>query len=1092
MKKIYAQWRVPPGSTFATKLVKTMKLTALLLFTAMMGIAATGRSQDNHLTIRLSQGTLPQLFSQIQSQSTWRIFYKDELVNKEQPVTLELRDKKLTEVLDQALANTALSYRIVRNQVAIIPREKGKHTDKINGISTEEDSTYLIRGRVYDNHEPPQALPGVTIRVKDNNSIGTTSDVDGYFTLKAKKNAVIVFTQMGYLPEEHTVIRSHNALNISLKEKVAALDEVVVVGLSEQQKKHIASSISSVNIAQQTNGKPITALSQALQGGVTGLQVSQSSGLPGGDAAVIKIRGLSTLQADRANPLVLVDGIPMDMNYIDPVTVESVTILKDAAAAAVYGARAANGVILITTKRGVAGRVAVTYDGYYGVQTPSTMPKLVEAPEYMRMFNEAQVNAGNQPFYSDDDIKHTEAGDDPIKYPNTNWQKEIINPAAAITSHSLGISGGNSLARFALTANYQFQDGMIPLNHSNKYNVRANTSITLSKKFLVYMDMLAIKRNTFYPNRPNGNSGNRILEDVFRVPPTILPKYPEKDGAPTMYGRYVDIVNPVAYAEHGGKSTNEYGQSSINLQPKWEVLPGLNLRGQFSFRLNSDVTRNTRDNYYFFDYFSGQLVQTWGVSRSASFDRTTYYYAGVTADYTYDLKDHHFYVMGGYSQEENNSSYWEVRSLLSFYGKLNYSYKDKYLLEGAIRTDGSSRFGPGHKFGTFPSVALGWNVHKENFMQSLRAINSLKLRASYGRLGNENIELYQYQNMISASDGVESVFGNPDITWETVDMLDLGVDMSLFKGKLEFTFDYYDKRTNGIILNPPVSYVGGMGTTPINAGKLRNKGIELSLNYNSNIGKNITLSVRPGISYNNNELLSLRGGPYISGGTIHKEGYSLGSLYGYKTNGLLQASDFKADGTPLVPIIANEKPGDIRYVDVNGDNVIDGKDQTVIGNPTPKVDYFANIRLTYKKWELEMLLQGVSKDDAILAGMLAYPLDMSFDGGVPTRYYADHYWTPQRTDARFPRLTTSPSINKLNSDFWIQNGAYARIKYIQLGYNFSGERLKRIGINGARIYVNAQNPFVFTSMKLVDPESQGNQWTYGIMKMYTAGVSIQL
>lgn len=1092
MKKIYAQWRVPPGSTFATKLVKTMKLTALLLFTAMMGIAATGRSQDNHLTIRLSQGTLPQLFSQIQSQSTWRIFYKDELVNKEQPITLELRDKKLTEVLDQALANTALSYRIVRNQVAIIPREKGKRTDKINGISTEEDSTYLIRGRVYDNHEPPQALPGVTIRVKDNNNIGTTSDVDGYFTLKAKKNAVIVFTQMGYLPEEHTVIRSHNALNISLKEKVAALDEVVVVGLSEQQKKHIASSISSVNIAQQTNGKPITALSQALQGGVTGLQVTQGSGLPGGDAAVIKIRGLSTLQADRANPLVLVDGVPMDMNYIDPVTVESVTILKDAAAAAVYGARGANGVILVTTKRGVAGRVAVTYDGYYGVQTPSTMPKLVEAPEYMRMFNEAQVNAGNQPFYSDDDIKHTEAGDDLIKYPNTNWQKEIINPAAAITSHSLGISGGNSLARFALTANYQFQDGMIPLNHSNKYNVRANTSITLSKKFLVYMDMLAIKRNTFYPNRPNGNSGNRILEDIFRVPPTILPKYPEKDGAPTMYGRYVDIVNPVAYAEHGGKSTNEYGQSSINLQPKWEVLPGLNLRGQFSFRLNSDVTRNTRDNYYFFDYFSGQLVQTWGVSRSASFDRTTYYYAGVTADYTYDLKDHHFYVMGGYSQEENNSGYWEVRSLLSFYGKLNYSYKDKYLLEGAIRTDGSSRFGPGHKFGTFPSVALGWNVHKENFMQSLRAINSLKLRASYGRLGNENIALYQYQNMISASDGVESVFGNPDITWETVDMLDLGVDMSLFKGKLELTFDYYDKRTNGIILNPPVSYVGGMGTTPINAGKLRNKGIELSLNYNSNIGKNITLSVRPGISYNNNELLSLRGGPYISGGTIHKEGYALGSLYGYKTNGLLQASDFKADGTPLVPIIANEKPGDIHYVDVNGDNVIDGKDQTVIGNPTPKVDYFANIRLTYKKWELEMLLQGVSKDDAILAGMLAYPLDMSFDGGVPTRYYADNYWTPQRTDARFPRLTTSPSINKLNSDFWIQNGAYARIKYIQLGYNFSSQRLKRVGINGARIYVNAQNPFVFTSMKLVDPESQGNQWTYGIMKMYTAGVSIQL
>ncbi|MBO9728855.1 MAG: TonB-dependent receptor [Chitinophaga sp.] len=1090
MKKFYAQWRIPPGNTFAAKLGRTMKLTVILLFAGILGISAKGRSQDNHLSVKLHQGTLPQLFTQIQLQSTWRIFYKDELVNREQPITLDLQDKKINEVLDKALLNTNLSYRIVRNQVAIIPKEKIKGEHPTAPPSVLEDSAYVIRGRIYDTHEPPQALPGVTIRVKDNNNIGTTSDADGYFTLKTRKNAVLVFSQMGYLPQEYTVIRSLNALNISLKENVSALDEVVVVGLSEQQKKHIASSIATVNIAQQTNGKPITALSQALQGGVTGIQVTQSSGLPGGDAAVIKIRGIST--TNFSNPLVLVDGVPMDMDYIDPVTVESVTILKDAAAAAVYGARAANGVILVTTKRGVAGRVAVTYDGYYGVQSPSTMPKLVEAPQYMRMYNEAQVNAGNQPFYSEEDIRHTEAGDDPVKYPNTNWQKQILNRAAPITSHSLGVSGGNSLARFALTANYQNQQGMIPLNHSNKYNIRANTSITLNKKFLVYMDMLAIKRNTFYPNRPNGNDGNRILEDIFRVPPTILPKYPQKDGAPLIYGRYVDIVNPVAYAEHGGRSANEYGQSSINLQPKWEVLPGLNLRGQFSFRLNSDVTRTTRDNYYFFDYYTGKLVQTWGVQRSASMARTTYYYAGVTADYTYDLKDHHFYVMGGYSQEENNGDYWEVRSLLSFYGKVNYSYKDKYLLEGAIRTDGSSRFGPGHKYGTFPSVALGWNVHKENFMQSMPAINNLKLRASYGRLGNENIDLYQYQNMINPGDGTESIFGNPDITWETVDMLDLGVDLSLFQSKLELTFDYYNKATNGIILNPPVSYVGGMGKPPINAGKLRNKGLELSLNYNSRIGKDITLSVRPGISYNNNTLLSLLGGPYIDGNHINKEGYALNSLYGYKTNGLLQAADFKADGTPLVPVIANEKPGDIRYVDQNGDNIIDGNDQTVMGNPTPKVDFFANFRITYKKWELEMLLQGVSANDAVLGGMLAYPLDMSFDGGVPTQYYANNYWTPERTNARFPRLTTSPSINKLSSDFWIQNGAYVRMKYIQLGYNFSSTRLKRIGVNGARVYVNAQNPFVFTSMKLVDPESQGNQWTYGIMKVYTAGVSIQL
>ncbi len=1071
------------------KVIRMMKLTVFMFFMGISSVFSSPSYSQGKISVRLVEGSLPELFQQIKQQSDWRIFYKDELVQR-QKVTLEVKDKNIREVLDLALVNTGLTYRILRKQVAIVPLNAFA-ADAV-APPLQQDSGWLIKGRIFDTHEPPQGIPGVTVRIKDSNQ-GTLADADGYFTIRARKNDVLLFSLMGYHPQEVTVTRPVNSLTVSLKENVSALDEVVVVGLSELQRKHIASSVGMVNVQSQMAGKPITQLSQALQGGVTGLQIRQGSGLPGGDAATIKIRGLSTTTGAGGNPLVLVDGIPMDMNFIDPLTVESVTVLKDAAAAAVYGARGGNGVILVTTRRGTPGRVSVIYDGYYGVQNASTMPKLVNAPTYMNMYNEALANAGRPAFYSQTDIDNTIAGTDRIKYPDTDWQEEIIKKNAPITSHSLSVSGGNNMARFALTANYQYHGGMIPLNSSKKYNVRANTSITLSKTFLINMDMLAIKRNVSYPNRPNGNQGNRILEDIYRVPPTILPKYPEKPGAPIMYGRYVDIVNPVAYAEQGGQTRYESMQSSINLQPKWEVFPGFNLKGQFSYRLNSDVTRTTRDNYYFFDYYTGQLLQVWGLQRSYEAPRGSYYYAAASADYTFNFRKHNLFALAGYSQEETQSGQWDVISLLSVYSKLNYAYDDRFLLEGAIRMDGNSKFGPGNKYGYFPSVALGWNVHKEGFLKDSRMISNLKLRASYGSLGNQDVQPYLYQNLIGSGDGVETTWGNPDITWETVNMLDLGFDLGLYGNKLEVTFDYYDKRTNGILLTPPVSYVGGLGTPPINAGKVKNEGVELAINYNDQIGKDWTISVRPGITYNKNEILSLKGGPYINAGAsrIDQEGHTINSIYGYQAQGLLQESDFGPGGASTVPIYAGQKPGDIRYVDQNGDKVIDGKDQQLIGNRTPLVDYFANFSLSYRNFDLEFLIQGVSSNDVLLAGMLAYPLDMSFDGGVPTKYYSENYWTPQRPNARFPRLNTLPASNKLTSSFWFQDGAYMRMKYIQLGYNLQSAALKRMGIQGMRIYANAQNPFVITGMKLVDPESQGNQWTYGIMKTYMMGLNVQ-
>lgn len=1068
-----------------------MKVTMVLLWIGMMSAYASTSAQEK-MDIDLLKGNLPQLFQQIQKQSNYQIIYKDDFIklNRYEELNLKLNNKTLKEILDLALRDSGLTYAISGRQVVILSKERSE--------SIPQDSLLTLRGRVYDTHEPPGVLPGVSIRIKGS-SIGTSTDGDGYFTIKAKKGDILVFSMVSFSSFEYTVVKADRSLNLSLKENVSALNEVVIVGLNEQQKKHIASAIASLNVKSNIEGKPITTLSQSLQGGVTGINVTQSSGLPGGDAAAIKIRGISTL--GNSDPLVLVDGIPMDMNHIDPVTVESVTVLKDAAAASSYGSRGANGVIVVTTKRGVPGKVSLVYDGYYGVQHASALPATVDAPTYMRMYNEASYN--NNPTnalpFTQEQIDNTRNGMDPVAnngkaFANTNWLDMLIDDAAPITSSSLSLSGGSSIARFALTGNYTYQKGIIPLSNMKRFNIRANTTISLSDKFQVNLDLLAIKRDTQQPNRisATGNTGNRLLEDMYRVPPTIIPRFPEKDGR-TFYGQYVDIVNPLAYAEVGGKRAAEFGQTSINLQPKWEMFRNFNLKGQFSFRLNSDVTRDTRENFNHFDYFTGNLLRTWALQRATTMARTTYYYAGLTADYTLDWGDHRLFALGGYSQEETNSGAWEVFSIMSGYAKLNYSYKDKYLLEGTIRTDGSSRFGPGNKFGVFPSVALGWNLHNENFLKESNLINNFKIRASYGKLGNDNIGLYRYQTLINNSSGVETTYGNPDITWESVNMLDLGLDVGLFKNnKLELTFDYYDKLTKDIILNPTLPLVGGFESdVPVNAGEVRNSGWELSMNYNDRLGQDINISFRPGLSYNKNEVRKLQGGDIITTTTISRVGGPINGIFGYRTNGLLQASDFDATGKPLIPVLPNSKPGDIRYLDIDGDKVIGLGDQGLIGNPIPELTYFANFRIAYKNFDLEALVQGTGKSDAVLYGMFAYPFDFSADGGVPTTYYADNYWTPQRPDARFPRLNIAPANNKVSSDFWFQNGSYLRVKYLQLGYSFQAPLVKKLGVNSIRAYFNAQNPFTFTSVKITDPESRGYQWTYGLVKLYTIGLSIK-
>ena len=439
--------------------------------------------------------------------------------------------------------------------------------------------------------------------------------------------------------------------------------------------------------------------------------------------------------------------------------------------------------------------------------------------------------------------------------------------------------------------------------------------------------------------------------------------------------------------------------------------------------------------------------------------------------------------------------------MVSLFAKANYTFNDRYLLEGTVRRDGSSRFGKGHKYGVFPFIGAGWNVSEENFMKNLSFVNHMKIRGSYGMLGNENIGLYKYQNLISSGDGTETVFGNPDLTWETVRMLDVGFDMTLFKD-LDITFDYYNKLTTDLILAPPTSFIGGtfLGSDKrvlLNSGKLRNRGWELDVNYGKQLTKDFSFNIHGGLSHNENEIEDLFGGPYDNGTRIHTEGYALNSYYVYPSDGLLQESDFTKDASGNwipkdgVVIYDGQQPGDIHYIDTNKDGSITADDRVIRGDDQPKLNYFANISLNWKKWSFETLFQGVSGSESYYTAPFSYGLDITGDGLTPITAQTD-YWTPTNTGARYPRLAPNASYgnNHHQSDFWRFNSSYCRIKYIQLGYTFDQLALKKMGIQSIRVYVNAQNPFTFAEDDLIDPEGKGQMSSYPMVKTYSFGLNL--
>lgn len=967
-------------------------------------------------------------------------------------------------------------------------------------------------------------LANVSVKVSGSKE-GTTTDEQGNFKITASKGQKLVFSYVGY--EEQTITVSGQK-DISINLKIVdgnALNEVVVVGYGTKKKVNLTGAVSSIT-SKELEGRPITNVSSALQGTMAGVTVTVNNGQPGVDMGTIRIRGIGTL--GNSDPMVMVDGIVSTMNDINPGDIESVTVLKDAASASIYGSRAANGVILITTKNAKKGEAVAHYNMDIGKQSMTATPDFIDSWQASTLYNEALVNEGKSPKYSDAEIQKFKDGSDPEHYPNTDWWGLFWKGSGLQQNHSLDVSGGTDKMQSYLSVGYLSQDGLVKGSSLDRYNTRFKTDLKISQRIKVSGN-IAYSQQLFREPVSNIHSldfGQLVgtLNQTGRVVPNMINGY---------YG-YSDEGNPVAVLKSGSNNFNKTHRLSAILQADVEVLKDLHVKPLLGYTANIIEAKSRINDLQYYDPNTGEPSLWEGpnivASNSSFLDNLL---LQVLAQYDKSFGDHDFSVLGGYSQEHNKYDYLfgsrrgylnnalaeldagpitalqnggnaAEYALQSVFGRINYAYKKKYLVEGNIRDDGSSRFAPENRWALFPSASVGWRISEESFFESARKIFSdLKIRASWGKLGNQDIGTYPYQATIATGrnytfggqtvDGIAPINGvNANIKWETTTSKDIGLDAVLLGGMITFTGNYFIHNTDNILLSLPVANTFGLNAPVINAGSVENKGIELSAGYHL-MQRNFSFNAQGNISFIKNKITSLAGtGPFPNGSTIQGEGLPINALYGWVSEGLFQSQEDIDKHAAQNGMGGPVGPGDIKYKDLNKDGVIDSKDRQFLGTYFPKLTYGLNMSARYKGFDAVLFLQGAGDVKSFVSGRI---LGSLYDkDGDPTSIWLDR-WTPQNTDASFPRVWNSNSQNDpaaTPSSFWVRNSSYVRLKNVQVGYTLSSGFLSRKGIK-LRIYWTGKDLLTFTNFyKWVDPESPlgGNSYSYPMVKVNSLGINL--
>ncbi len=984
-----------------------------------------------------------------------------------------------------------------------------------------------VTGRVTDENNEP--VPGANVVIKGTTN-GTVTDVDGNYKIQVPANSKILTVTFIGFDTQDVNITGKSVVNIKLKLSSIGLEEVVAVGYGVQKKVNLSGAIDAVK-GETLAKKNSIQTSQALQGIAAGVTVTSNSGKPGKENTSIRIRGIGTINDN--NPLVLIDGVASSVDAVDPNDIESMSILKDAASSAIYGSRAANGVILITTKRGKSDKVTVTYKGSVGFTTPLVLPQNATAWDYMTLFDEANGNdlrndagvAGGT-VYGTAKIDAWKNSTDRDAYPSSDMIRETYKNSATQTQQYLGFSVGNDKFRSNTSLNYTWQDSNLPNTDYKRYGVRSNNSYTVSKYFEFGLDLST--RNTHINDAGPGTE----IEGMLRQPAIYPTRFSNGvwgssyAGTPHVMQTIFDKLN-MRY--------EDYQETIAKIYTKITPIKGMQFDFSYTPKINTANYKGVTKQTSLYDYKTGAVIYkpTGLASMYETRDRTVENDLNALATYTKSLGKHDFTLLAGYqyltndfnelygTRQGNNfqqfeeinaydptgqitNGYTNQWALQSYFGRVNYSFAGKYLLEGNVRYDGSSRFANGYKWGLFPSFSGAWRFSSENFMKNFKWLTNGKLRASWGQLGNQAGLGSNYPFALTIATNQYTVFGgvlNPgyaavnfalnDITWESTSMIDFGTDLSFLSGKLDVSFDWYKKQTDNILLNMAIPGVMGYANSPKqNAGSVENKGWDLTISHNNTIGK-FYYKVTGILSDVKNQITDLGGlAPQVSGVHVRQVGSPIDAFYGLQSDGLFN-SFTEARAYPVTQY-GKLQGGDIRYKDLDADNKITGTDRLVLGNPIPRYAYSLELYSSYKGFDFTMFFQGIGKRDSYNSGWSAYPFQNASTALVS---HLDRWYEANpNPNAALPRLSVNTQSNNLQaSSFWLVNAAYTRLKNIQLGYTIPSKVTKKAGIAGVRLYANGNNLFTVSKMPVdMDPESPENSNNYvPLLATYTFGVEVK-
>ena len=1081
------------------------------------------------VNVKIDRLPLKEALVEVEKQSGYSFFYSNMLPNQDAVVSVRATGSSIESVMDELLKGLGIKYEVKPDKQITLTEKTltPKETSSTRPVK-------VVSGTVVDASGLPVIGAGVLI---EGTSTGAVTDENGKYSIEVPSgDSILEFSCMGYQTLKVS-LDGRRVIDVTLREDTQFLDEVVVVGYGTQKKVNLTGSVSMVD-SDEISARPISSVSSGLQGLLPGVTVVNPNGQPGESNTTIRVRGIGTI--GNANPLILIDGVEGDISAINPEDIESVSVLKDAASASIYGSRAANGVLLVTTKKvnkASDSKARVSLGAYFGLQTPTRLPQMCDAIEFMTLDNEARQNVGTSPAWTEDQFAKVRDNTDPNFFANTDWLSQVLNKFAPQQNYNVTLSGSLGSSGYMLSYRYFDQKGLTV--GSSTGEKRHNVRFKMDTKLL---DRVTLSSNLSYTSRKvtspvnSLTSGGGAIYTAMRISPNAPVKYTDGTWA---YGG--GNTNPVAVLNDGGRSVTNTDEFSllevlkVDILKGWDVSATYNLTSSNGLReiLKKTITFNNPEDGSSYVYAQPNtlknidirnLQQTFILQTNFDFTFGKHNLSGVVG------MSQEWYKGTSFSASRNNliteqdpalnlgdastmsndasSSRWALRS---GFGRISYNYDERYLLEANLRYDLSSRFHKSNRGGWFPSVSAGWRLSEERWMQFAKPVfDNIKIRASWGMLGNQYVgsSEYPYLSVLKSFNSEVSLIGanattgyaqstlaNPNLSWEQIKMFDVGLDLAMLGNRLTFSFDWYDKDTEGILLQ--LNYPAQIGAKPSeqNAGKVNNKGWEIDLGWREQRG-DFFYGIGFNLSDVKNKIVDLAGNaPDLSGYQIRMVGYPIDAFYGYVADGLMSPEDFKISdpvnnnySLPKIPVILGNdyQPGDIKYKDISGpDGVPDGRitpeyDKVVLGSNIPRYTYSIRGDFGWKGIDFSFVIQGVGKCDGYLEGSARHAFqDMA---AYPQKVHLDRYnvVTNPNLNASYPRLTYNTSFNQSTfSTYWMEDASYMRLKNIQLGYTFPEKWMKKARIDKLRIYLSADNLFTVSKyFYAYDPETPVSKGGY--------------